>query len=238
MTYAESAKMNGRDDDNLTYEHLNISQYRDGSVLDCLSMTTYTAKEVVNPKTPIAAAEDVVADLRRHANTALTGVPAAGFECSIYPLEICKGGNMSSSDIESHSIYAETIEQAARYWIQFVTGKFNDNPAMRMLDGSENFEAMFEEYSEQPLTALLIVLDYDDATSGYVIHKNPKTNRWRTKGEWMREVSHGRKLGWRKLTAEELPLIGQGKIWRMETKWEKETSIRQGAVKKPEVVTV
>jgi hypothetical protein len=199
-------------------------------------MTTYTAKEVVNPETPIAAAEDVVADLRRHANTALTGVPAGGFECSIYPLEIYEGGNMSSGDIESHSIYAETIEEAARYWIQFATGKFNDNPALRMLDGSENFEAMFEEYAEQPLTALLIVLDYDDATSGYVIRKNPKTNRWSIKGEWMREVEGKRGNTWRKLTAEELPLIGQGRIWRMGTKWEKETSAGQGAVKKLESV--
>jgi hypothetical protein len=47
MTQAEAAKRNGRDEDHLVYEEFNISQYEDGSVLDCATMETYTAKEIV-----------------------------------------------------------------------------------------------------------------------------------------------------------------------------------------------
>jgi hypothetical protein len=48
MTYAErSAATRIRDDEHMIYEMGSISQYEDGSVLDCVAMTTYTAEEVV-----------------------------------------------------------------------------------------------------------------------------------------------------------------------------------------------
>jgi hypothetical protein len=72
MTYAESTKMNGRDEEHLTYEHLNFSQYEDGSVLDCLRMKTYTAKQIVDRTFAFSnVTEDVIADLQRRATTAL-----------------------------------------------------------------------------------------------------------------------------------------------------------------------
>jgi hypothetical protein len=221
MTYAESAKMNGRDEEHLTYEHLNISQYADGSVLDCLRMETYTVKQIVARTFALPnVTEDVIADLQRGATTALTGVPAGGFECAAYPLE---------GDFESHTIYAETIEEAARYFIQWVTGKFNSDPMLKLFSGHKSMEAAYLEEEDKPLTAMVISIDRDDATTGYVVRKNPKTNCWSTKGVWMRQEPDSNK--WRPLNAEEQPLIGQGKIWRMGTKWEKEISEKTAATK-------
>jgi hypothetical protein len=48
MTYAEAAAVNGRDDEHMIYEMMNISQYEDGSVLDCVTMTTYTAAQAAS----------------------------------------------------------------------------------------------------------------------------------------------------------------------------------------------
>ena len=48
MTYAEhSAATRTRNDEHMIYEMGSISQYDDGSVLDCLTMTTYTAEDVL-----------------------------------------------------------------------------------------------------------------------------------------------------------------------------------------------
>jgi hypothetical protein len=48
MTYAEKSKSTKtRDDEHMIFEMFNISQYKDGSVLDCLTMRTFTAAEVV-----------------------------------------------------------------------------------------------------------------------------------------------------------------------------------------------
>ena len=48
MTFAErSASTRTRDDEHMIYEMGSISQYEDGSVLDCTTMTTYTPDEVV-----------------------------------------------------------------------------------------------------------------------------------------------------------------------------------------------
>jgi hypothetical protein len=48
MTYAErSAATRTRDDEHMIYEMGSVSQYADGSVLDCLTMTTYSAEQVV-----------------------------------------------------------------------------------------------------------------------------------------------------------------------------------------------
>jgi hypothetical protein len=49
MTYAEQTATSGqRDDEHMTYEMYQFSQYSDGSVLDCQTMITYSAVEVVN----------------------------------------------------------------------------------------------------------------------------------------------------------------------------------------------
>jgi hypothetical protein len=48
MTYAErSAATRTRDDQHMSYEMGSISQYEDGSVLDCVTMMAHTAAEVV-----------------------------------------------------------------------------------------------------------------------------------------------------------------------------------------------
>jgi len=76
MTYAEAAAVNGRDEEHMIYEMMNISQYEDGSVLDCLTMTTYTSAQAVSD-TAIAYAGDqrlgnrVRKDLRRNARSAI-----------------------------------------------------------------------------------------------------------------------------------------------------------------------
>ena len=46
-TYATQAILSGRDDDHIIYEEQNISQYEDGSVLDCVQMEAYTAEQVI-----------------------------------------------------------------------------------------------------------------------------------------------------------------------------------------------
>lgn len=47
-TYAEvSARLCVRDDKNMIYEMFELSQYSDGSVLNCQLMKTWTAQEVV-----------------------------------------------------------------------------------------------------------------------------------------------------------------------------------------------
>lgn len=81
MTYAEAsiAAINaGRDDDHMIYEEYNISQYTDGSVLNSLTMTAYTAQEVVDGRVNLAGLppfggkyqKAVAADLRQNAKKA------------------------------------------------------------------------------------------------------------------------------------------------------------------------
>lgn len=78
MTYAEQSAASGkRDDEHMIYETMNISQYEDGSVLECITMTTYTAKEAASRLKSIrydgspATLKNVVKDLRRNAKAAL-----------------------------------------------------------------------------------------------------------------------------------------------------------------------
>lgn len=60
----------------MIYEMMNISQYEDGSVLDCLTMTTYTAAQAESDVT-IAYAGDqrlgkrIRKDLKRNARAAI-----------------------------------------------------------------------------------------------------------------------------------------------------------------------
>lgn len=78
MTYAEASIHGGRDDNHMIYEEYNISQYTDGSVLNCLTMTAYTAQEVIDGKMNLAGLpplggkyqKAVAADLRKNAMTA------------------------------------------------------------------------------------------------------------------------------------------------------------------------
>jgi hypothetical protein len=78
MTYAEASIHGGRDDDHMIYEEYNISQYTDGSVLNCLTMTTYTAQDVIDGTVSMAGLpplgdkhqKAVAADLRRNAKKA------------------------------------------------------------------------------------------------------------------------------------------------------------------------
>lgn len=78
MTYAEASIIGGRDDDHMIYEEYNISQYTDGSVLNCLTMNTYTGQEVVDRKINLAGLppfgskyeKAVTAELRRNAERA------------------------------------------------------------------------------------------------------------------------------------------------------------------------
>lgn len=75
MTHAEASIHAGRDDDHMIYEEYNISQYADGSVLNCLTMTTYTAQDVIDGGVSMAGLppfgekylKSVAADLRRNA---------------------------------------------------------------------------------------------------------------------------------------------------------------------------
>jgi hypothetical protein len=75
MTYAEASIHGGRDDDHMIYEEYNISQYTDGSVANCLTLTTYTAQEVIDGTMNLAGLPQcadeyqkrVAADLRRNA---------------------------------------------------------------------------------------------------------------------------------------------------------------------------
>lgn len=78
MTFAEASIHRGRDDDHMIYEEYNISQYIDGSVLNCLTMTAYTAHEVVDGAVNLAGLppfgdkyqKSVAADLRKNAKKA------------------------------------------------------------------------------------------------------------------------------------------------------------------------
>jgi hypothetical protein len=78
MTYAEASIHGGRDDAHMIYEEYNISQYTDGSVLNCLKMTTYTAQNVIDGTVSMAGLppcgekylKSVAADLRRNAKKA------------------------------------------------------------------------------------------------------------------------------------------------------------------------
>ena len=79
MTYAERSAATGtRDDQHMIYEMGSISQYEDGSVLDCLTMTTSTAEEVVagisvqfEPAFIFNRPKLYLKDLRRNAEAAL-----------------------------------------------------------------------------------------------------------------------------------------------------------------------
>ena len=79
MTHAErSAATETRDDDHMIYEMGSISQYEDGSVLDCTTMTTYTAEEVVagitihsEPVVIFNRPKIYLKDLRRNARAAI-----------------------------------------------------------------------------------------------------------------------------------------------------------------------
>ena len=78
MTYAEASIRGGRNDDHMIYEEYNISQYTDGSVLNFLTVTTYTAQDVVDGVSNMAGLppfgekylKSVAADLRRNAKKA------------------------------------------------------------------------------------------------------------------------------------------------------------------------
>jgi hypothetical protein len=83
-TMAETAAVNGRDEANMIYEMYQISQYADGSVLNCLltdinPQATFTAQEVVDGKfvinadNPLGAklAKTIMRDVKRNAEKAL-----------------------------------------------------------------------------------------------------------------------------------------------------------------------
>jgi hypothetical protein len=77
MTQAENSKINGRDDGTMIYEMYWLSQYTDGSVLECVNMQTFTAQEVVDGAcdgygTMIGqSGKAVIGDLRRNAKAAI-----------------------------------------------------------------------------------------------------------------------------------------------------------------------
>jgi len=49
MTYAEQSKASEkRGDEHMIYEMMNVSQYEDGSVLECQMMSTYTAAQIAS----------------------------------------------------------------------------------------------------------------------------------------------------------------------------------------------
>ena len=75
MTYAEQTAAAGeRDDLHMIYEMGPTSQYEDGSVLNCLTMTTYTPEEVAAgievPPFGVSARR-ISKDLQRNAHAAL-----------------------------------------------------------------------------------------------------------------------------------------------------------------------
>jgi hypothetical protein len=83
MTYAEQSAASGkRDDEHMIYEMFHLSQYSDGSVLNCRTMKTWTAYEIANgvPKPggrdeqkmmTDATKQAVWQDLKRNAKAAL-----------------------------------------------------------------------------------------------------------------------------------------------------------------------
>jgi len=70
MTYAEQSKANeSRDEEHMIYEVMNVSQYEDGSALECQMMSTYTTAQIVSgmnvrcaasPQTPKLVNKDLV----------------------------------------------------------------------------------------------------------------------------------------------------------------------------------
>ncbi len=75
MTYAEQTAATGvRDDLHMIYEMGPTSQYEDGSVLNCLTMTTFTREEVAAgidvPQFGVSA-KRISKDLQRNARAAL-----------------------------------------------------------------------------------------------------------------------------------------------------------------------
>jgi hypothetical protein len=79
MTYAELTAASGvRDDEHMIYEMGHISQYSDGSVLNCATMKMYTAQEILDDEEGQAAMwklnphkRAIWGDLRRNAKAAL-----------------------------------------------------------------------------------------------------------------------------------------------------------------------
>jgi hypothetical protein len=75
MTYAEQTAAAGeRDDLHMIYEMGPTSQYEDGSVLNCLTMTTYTPEEVAaGIEVPAfgVSAKRIRKDLQRNARAAI-----------------------------------------------------------------------------------------------------------------------------------------------------------------------
>jgi hypothetical protein len=77
VTYAEQSKANeSRDEAHMIYEVMNVSQYEDGSVLECQFMSTYTAAQIVSGIIVRCAAspqttKQVTKDLVRNAKAAI-----------------------------------------------------------------------------------------------------------------------------------------------------------------------
>jgi hypothetical protein len=77
MTYAERSKARqSRDEDHMIYEVMNVSQYEDGSVLECQMMSTYTAAQIASGMIVRCAAssqttKQVNKDLVRNAKAAI-----------------------------------------------------------------------------------------------------------------------------------------------------------------------
>ena len=79
MTYAEqTVATRERDDDHMIYEMGSISQYEDGSVLDCVQMKSYTAEQVATginvafqPAAIFRCPNRYLKDLKRNAKAAL-----------------------------------------------------------------------------------------------------------------------------------------------------------------------
>ncbi len=73
MTYAENTmQTRERDDEHMIYEMFNLSQYEDGSVLDCIPMRSYTAKQVVDGECDsLKTAKNIIDDLKRNALAAI-----------------------------------------------------------------------------------------------------------------------------------------------------------------------
>jgi len=67
MTYAEQSIVRGRDDEHMTYEEFNFSQYRDGSVLDCAQMTAVTAEQVASGAVAPSMLDNICSERYRRA---------------------------------------------------------------------------------------------------------------------------------------------------------------------------
>ena len=80
MTYAEQTKATEkRDDEHMIYEMGSVSQYQDGSVLQCTTMQTFTPEQVAAMTRPLQPEPSAIfrrpalylKDLRRNAKAAL-----------------------------------------------------------------------------------------------------------------------------------------------------------------------